>query len=98
MRAFFINAINYVYNECNYKPCAFVSYGGVSGGLRSAQMAKQLVTTVKMMPMVEGVMVQMPWELLDENRKFQAAEHHTGSASTMLTELAKWAEGMKAMR
>lgn len=27
----FINALNYVYREWNYKPCSFVSYGGVSG-------------------------------------------------------------------
>ncbi|PSF14188.1 NADPH-dependent FMN reductase [Marinobacter shengliensis] len=94
----FMNAINYVYNEWNYKPCAFVSYGGVSGGLRSAQMSKQLVTTVKMMPMVESVMVQMPWELLDDNRRFQPADHHTSSGGSMLAELAKWADALKAMR
>lgn len=94
----FMNAVNYVYNEWNYKPCGFVSYGGVSGGLRSAQLAKQLVNTVKMMPMVEGVMVQMPWELLDENRAFRAGDHHTGSATTMLEELAKWAQALKTLR
>src|SRR5690625_4567957 len=43
-----INALNYVYNEWNYKPCGFVSYGGVSGGLRSVQVAKQLATTLNM--------------------------------------------------
>lgn len=94
----FMNAVNYVYNEWNYKPCGFVSYGGVSGGLRSAQLAKQLVNTVKMMPMVEGVMVQMPWELLDDNRRFKAGDHHTGSAGTMLEELAKWAQALKTLR
>jgi len=94
----FINAVNYLFNEWNYKPCAFVSYGGVSGGLRSAQTAKQLVTTVKMMPMTEGVMVQMPWENLDENRKFQAEDVHTQSANVMLEELAKWAQALKTMR
>src|SRR5690606_29928839 len=50
----FYNALNYVYKEWNYKPAGFVSYGGVSGGLRSTQMAKQLVTTLKMMPMMES--------------------------------------------
>lgn len=94
----FFNAVNYVYNEWNYKPCGFVSYGGVSGGLRSAQLAKQLVTTVKMMPMVEGVMVQMPWEHLDENQQFRAGEPHQSSAEVMLTEMAKWANALKAMR
>jgi NAD(P)H-dependent FMN reductase len=94
----FTNALNYVYNEWNYKPCGFVSYGGVSGGLRSAQVAKQLVTTLKMMPMVEGVMVQMPWEKLDDQRNFLPAEHHTGSANAMLDEMAKWATALKSLR
>jgi len=94
----FINALNYLYNEWNYKPCAFVSYGGVSGGLRAAQIAKQLVTTLKMMPMAEGVTVQMPWERLDENKRFNAAEHHEVSGRAMLDELMKWAMALKTMR
>lgn len=94
----FINALNYVYNEWTYKPCGFVSYGGVSGGLRSAQLAKQLVTAVKMMPMVEGVMIQMPWESLGDNREFIASDHHTNSANTMLVELARWAKALKTLR
>lgn len=94
----FINALDYVYSEWNYKPCGFVSYGGVSGGLRSAQVSKQLVTTLKMMPMVEGVMVQMPWELIDDNKTFNASEHHESSGKAMLEEMAKWAQALKAMR
>ncbi|MDX1705736.1 NAD(P)H-dependent oxidoreductase [Pseudidiomarina sp.] len=93
-----VNALNYLYNEWNYKPCGFVSYGGVSGGLRSAQSAKQLVTTLKMMPMVEGVMVQMPWELLDDAQHFAGAEVHKQSAKAMLEEMAKWADALKVMR
>ncbi|MFV8571938.1 NADPH-dependent FMN reductase [Marinobacter sp. SBS5] len=94
----FINALDYVYNEWNYKPCGFVSYGGVSGGLRSAQLAKQLVTTVKMMPMMEGVMVQTPWSLLDSEKKFTPNEHHEDSGKALLTELEKWARALKTIR
>jgi NAD(P)H-dependent FMN reductase len=36
----FVNALNYLYREWNYKPCGFVSYGGVSGGMRAVQMEK----------------------------------------------------------
>ena len=60
-----VNALNYVYREWNYKPCGFVSYGGLSGGMRAVQMAKQLVTTLKMMPMVEAVALPMVNNLLD---------------------------------
>ena|SRR5690554_4650835 len=94
----FFNALSYVYREWNYKPCGFVSYGGASGGLRSAQVAKQLVTTLKMMPMTEGVMVPMAGALIDESRKFQANELHEGASTAMLDELAKWADALKTMR
>lgn len=94
----FVNALNYVYQEWNYKPCGFVSYGGVSGGLRAAQLEKQLVTTLKMMPMMEGVAVPMVKSLLDENLNFQSNEHIESSATQMLDELLKWAEALRPMR
>lgn len=94
----FVNALDYLYNEWNYKPCGFLSYGGVSGGLRSAQLAKQWVTAVKMMPMAEGVMVQMPWTLIGEDGAFTPGKPHQESAEAMLAELHKWAEALKPMR
>jgi NAD(P)H-dependent FMN reductase len=54
-----LNALNYVYKEWNYKPAGFVSYGGVSGGIRAVQATKQTLTTLKMVPLVEAVVVQM---------------------------------------
>ena len=94
----FVNALNYVYHEWNDKPCGFVSYGGVSGGLRAVQMEKLLVTTLKMMPMVEGVAVPMVAKLLDAERQFQANDLIAASAKTMLNELHYWAGGLQAMR
>lgn len=94
----FYNALNYVYKEWTYKPAGFVSYGGVSGGLRATQMAKQLVTTLKMMPMYEAVMVPMVAQLLDENKTFKSNELIDKSATALLDELHKWATAMKPMR
>lgn len=94
----FVNALNYVYKEWNYKPCGFVSYGGVSGGLRAVQLEKQLVTTLKMMPMVEGVAVPMVAQLLDVDGNFQSNELIDASARTLLDELLRWAKGLQAMR
>ena len=50
-----VNALDTVYHEWTYKPVGFVSYGGASGGMRSVQTAKLMVTGFKMMPMVEAV-------------------------------------------
>lgn len=93
-----INALDYVYNEWNYKPCGFVSYGGVSGGLRSVQGAKQLVTTLKMMPMVEGVAVPMVATMVDDAKVFTSNSPIDSSAQTLLDELHKWAVALKPMR
>ena len=93
-----LNALNYVYVEWNYKPCGFASYGGVSGGLRAAQMTKQTVTTLKMMPMVEAVAVPMVATLLDENKAFKSNNLIDTSAQQLLDELAKWAAALKPMR
>ncbi len=54
-----VNALNYIFSEWNYKPAGLVSYGGISGGLRAAQSLKGILTTLKMMPITEGVPVPM---------------------------------------
>ena len=95
----FVNALNYVYKEWNYKPCGFVSYGGVSGGLRAVQLEKQLVTTLKMMPMMEGVPIPMVTSLMTgPGSSFAANELILKSARTMLDELHLWAEALKPLR
>jgi NAD(P)H-dependent FMN reductase len=94
----FVNALNYVYKEWNYKACGFVSYGGVSGGMRAVQLEKQLVTTLKMMPMVEGVPIPMVATMLDETKTFKPNDLITTGATTMLNELARWAAALKTMR
>ena len=93
-----INALDYVYKEWNYKPCGFVSYGGVSGGLRAVQAAKLQVTTLKLMPMMESVAVPMVANLVDAAGVFRSNELIDRSAVTLLDELLRWTLGLKAMR
>jgi len=94
-----INALDYLYEEWAYKPAAFVSYGGISGGLRSVQMAKQPVTTLRMMPIPEGVPVPFFAQAIDkEAGTFTPNELHEKSANTMLNELLRWAEALRPMR
>lgn len=71
---------------------------GDSGGLRAVQMEKLLVTTLKMMPMVEGVTAPMAAQRLDESGNFISNERIDASAKTLLDELLRWVEGLKAMR
>jgi NAD(P)H-dependent FMN reductase len=91
------NALDYLFNEWKHKPVAFVSYGGISGGLRSTQMLKQVVTALNMMPLVEAVNIPFFNKYLQDDR-FVPEDAVVKSADVMLTELAIWCEMLKKMR
>lgn len=92
-----INALDYVYMEWNYKPAGFVSYGGISGGTRSVQMIKQIVTTLKIMPMVEAVNVPFFSKLMDAG-VFKGGETYDKAATAMLDELLRWTDALRGLR
>ncbi|ALK10369.1 NADPH-dependent FMN reductase [Blastochloris viridis] len=94
----FSNALDYVYKEWNYKPAGFVSYGGISGGLRSAQVAKLHLTTLKVVPVVEAVVVPMAWQQLGTDQVFTPNDIQNDAAKTLLDELLRWAEALKPLR
>jgi NAD(P)H-dependent FMN reductase len=93
-----INALDYVSVEWSYKPAGIVSYGGVSGGLRSAQTLKLLLTSLKVMPIPEGVPVPTFARLIDEDGVFRPNDLITTGAKTMLDELSRWTDALKPMR
>lgn len=92
-----VNALDYLHQEWSYKPVSFVSYGGVSGGLRSVQAAKLIVTALKMMPIPEGVALPFFAQHLAEG-VFSPPEVQAKAARAMLDELAKWATALKPLR
>lgn len=93
-----VNALDYLVAEWTYKPAGLVSYGGVSGGLRATQAVKLLLTTLKVMPIPEGVAVPNFQQFLDDTGTFRPNELVEKSAATMLGELARWAEALKPLR
>lgn len=93
-----VNALTYLHSEWARKPAAFVSYGGVSAGLRGVQMAKQLLTTLDMMPISAGVPIPLFSSRIAADGTFTSDERLNGSAAATLTELARWAEALAPMR
>ncbi len=92
-----LNALDYLYVEWGYKPAAFVSYGGVSGGTRSVQMAKQVMTTLKMMPIPDAVSCPFFAKQITDG-KFAPPDPAASSATKLLDELLRWATALKPMR
>lgn len=93
-----LNALDYVFHEWNYKPVGFVSYGGLSGGTRSVQMSKLVVTSLKMMPLPEAVNFPFFMKLIDANGILQAEPAQLESAKKMLDELDRWTTALKPLR
>jgi len=94
----FVNAVDYLFNEWNYKVAGIVTYGGPLSGARAAQMEKLLLTTVKVMTIPEGVGVPMVFGHIDEQKRFKAPEVLEPSLKGMLDELVKWAGALKPLR
>ncbi|GAA1554052.1 NAD(P)H-dependent oxidoreductase [Kribbella lupini] len=92
------NAIDYLHAEWQYKPVGLVSYGGVSGGVRAAQMIKQVLTTLKMTPVGEAVAIPFVHKLLDDAGTLVPTEPLTASADAMLGELVRMSEALRPLR
>ena len=93
-----VNAITYLSKEWHYKPAGVVSYGGISGGLRGAQSERLLFTTVKMMPIPEGVPIPLFSQHIGDDGVFRPTGPVVEGAKLMLGELHRWAEALKPMR
>lgn len=93
-----INAVDYLFQEWHYKPAALVSYGGISAGLRSAQMSKLVLTTVKLVPLTEAVSIPFFAKKINENGEFISDTAIDSSYDIMMAELVRWTKGLKYMR
>lgn len=94
-----VNALDHLYVEWNYKAAGLVSYGGISGGMRAAQMLKQTLLALKIVPINEAVALPLVAQMIDkESGAFKAAESHEKAAVTMLDELKRWDAALSTLR
>ena len=92
------NAIDYLHAEWQHKAAGIVSYGGVAAGTRATQMLKQVLTTLKIVPVFEAVNIPFVREFLDEDGRFKPNEAMEASSTAMLDELLRWTESMRPLR
>lgn len=92
------NALDYLHHEWQYKPVGFVSYGGVAAGTRAVQMLKQVVTTLKMVPLFEAVSIPFVTQFLDEEGRLRPNEVMNSAADAMLAELERLATALRHLR
>lgn len=92
-----LNALQYLASEWHYKPAGIVSYGGVSAGLRAAQMTKSALTALKIFPIAEAVSLPFFTQFIDDG-VVHPNEVMTDSAAVVLDELAKVEAALRPLR
>jgi NAD(P)H-dependent FMN reductase len=92
------NAIDYLHREWQHKPVGFVSYGGVAAGTRAVQQLKQVVTTLRMLPVTDSVNIPFYNQFLDSDGVFQPNEVLEQAADAMLDELVRTEAALRPLR
>lgn len=92
------NAMDFLSQEWAAKPLGFISYGGISGGLRAVDSMLQALRAFKIVSLPEGVHISMFPKYFNDDGKFETDEHMEKAAQGMLNELARWGEALKGMR
>lgn len=92
-----LNALNFLYQEWNYKPAGFVSYGGVSGGTRSMSMTRGVLNSLKVVPMAESVSLPFFNQHLKDG-VFAPPDVQDKAVNGMLDETLRWSNALKSLR
>ena len=93
------NAIDFLHHEWQNKPVGFVSYGGVSAGLRGVGQTKQVFAALRVLPAINAVSIPNVFAHMSEDgQTFVAAEGLDKVTVAMIEELRDMNEGLKALR
>ena len=92
------NAIDYLHSEWAHKPIGFVSYGGVSAGTRAVQMLKQVIGSLKLIPVTEAVNIPFVRELIGADGKLVPNDAMEVGATGLLDGIAALTEASASLR
>jgi len=96
MPAMLKNALDYLHREWAWKPIGFVSYGNTSAGTRAVQHAKQVVTTLRLVPLGSTVAIRLSDAV--ESGRVRPAPALVGAAHGVLDELVRVAHALRPLR
>ncbi|MCQ8769024.1 NADPH-dependent FMN reductase [Streptomyces telluris] len=95
------NLIDWHYTQWQAKPVGFVSYGGLSGGLRAVEHLRPVFTELHAVTIREQVSFHNPWGKFDDDGRHldaEAGEQAAGAAKVMIDQLTWWALSLREAR
>jgi NAD(P)H-dependent FMN reductase len=90
--------IDSVGSEWHAKPVAFVSYGGISGGIRAAEQLRQVFAEMHAVTIRDSVTFAMAWEQFDSDGTLKNPDRAARQMQTVLKRLAWWANALREAR
>ena len=76
----------------------FVSYGGLSGGLRAVEQLRLVFAEVHATTTRDVVSLHNPWSLIDADARMHEPTGAEAAAKTVLDRLAWWAGALRNAR
>lgn len=90
------NALDYVYQEWNNKPIAFVTYGSAMGA-RSVEQLREVAIELQMAPIRNAI--HLPWSTVEAaNKEEEAFKPFEQKAGGLFDQLIWWGSALKAAR
>ncbi|WP_295809297.1 NAD(P)H-dependent oxidoreductase [uncultured Nitratireductor sp.] len=90
--------IDTAYYEWRAKPVAFVSYGGIAGGLRAVEQLRLVFAELHAVGLRDGVSFANAWTQVDETGRFQPPVESANALQAMSGELVLWARALQPVR
>lgn len=92
------NLIDTHFYEWRAKPVAFVSYGGLAGGLRSVEHLRGVFAELHAMTVRDTVSFHQPWNWFGDDGRPNDPEGAGAAAKGMLDQLVWWGRALRDAR
>jgi NAD(P)H-dependent FMN reductase len=92
------NAIDWHEVEWQAKPVGFVSYGGISGGLRAVEQLRLVFAELHAVTVRDTVSFHVAWERFGPDGRPRCPDGCAAAAKTMLDQLVWWARALHDAR
>ncbi|MER5750567.1 NAD(P)H-dependent oxidoreductase [Streptomyces sp. NPDC002088] len=92
------NLIDWHHGQWHAKPVGFVSYGGLSGGLRAVEQLRLVFAELHAMTVRDSVSLHGPWSGLGEDGVPRDTAVCEGAAKGMLGQLSWWGRALRTAR
>ncbi|MEU4599235.1 NAD(P)H-dependent oxidoreductase [Nocardia sp. NPDC023988] len=92
------NLIDEHHVEWQAKPVGFVSYGGISGGLRAVEHLRPVFVELHAVTIRDTVSFANPWRRFDDAGELADSSDAVTATKAMLKQLTWWGEALRAAR